>query len=57
MPQEAENSPVYWFAILDMARERKDRELERRATEALRSLGVKVSFEPRAESQHEACHA
>lgn len=39
-----EESPAAWFAVLERARGKGDRDLEARALRELRRLGVSVSF-------------
>jgi uncharacterized protein YPO0396 len=49
--QGYENKPVYWFVILDSARERNDFETAAEAERQLDRLGVKVTFRrPRQEA-------
>jgi len=43
-PDEAENSPTAWFALLERARQTGRPDLEQRAMEELRRLGVEVRF-------------
>ena len=40
--------PVYWFSLLDQARERGDIDGAINAVNHLRRLGVTVSFDPQA---------
>jgi hypothetical protein len=40
------NSPAAWFALLERARRTGDTELERRAMDELKRLGVDVRFRP-----------
>lgn len=41
------DQPTYWFAILDIARERDDYDRAAEANRELKRLGVDVSFRPR----------
>jgi hypothetical protein len=43
-PPECRDAPTYWFAILEMSRERGDRKTATQARRELRRLGVSVSF-------------
>ena len=42
--QNYRDQPVYWFAVLDGARERNDFETAAEAKRELERLGVKVTF-------------
>ena len=42
-------SPTYWFAILDRARERNDYEKAAEAIRQLRRHGVNVTFAPQSQ--------
>jgi hypothetical protein len=43
---EYREQPVYWFTVLDIARERDDDETAAEAQRELRRLGVEVKFHP-----------
>lgn len=45
-PRDHRDQPTYWFAILDIARERSDFARAAEAQRQLRRLGVEVSFAP-----------
>lgn len=42
--QHQPRGPVYWFALLDMARERRDVEAATEAAQELRARGVIVQY-------------
>ncbi len=43
-PRSHLDQPTYWFAVLDMARERGDSDRVQEALRNLKRLGVKVTF-------------
>lgn len=43
-PKDYRDSPVYWFAILDIARASRDEEKQKTAIRELARLGITVSF-------------
>ncbi len=45
VPRRPEDSPVAWFAVLEDARKRGDRDRAAEAIRQLRRLGVVVAFE------------
>jgi hypothetical protein len=49
--REHRNSPVYWFVVLDDAREQRDYERAAEAIRELRRLGVVVRFSARGASR------
>jgi hypothetical protein len=44
-PRDHQDEPTYWFAVLEIARERGDFERAAEAKRQLRRLGVCVSYE------------
>jgi hypothetical protein len=48
---DANESPTYWFAVLEIARERGDFEQAAEAKRQLERLGVRVSYRPQRKAR------
>ena len=55
--QVHQNSPTYWFAILDIALSRRDLQAAARARSELLRLGVAVEFIANSEKRKAVAHA